>query len=274
MISKLSIIAGCRNERSYVKDLFFTRPFKVANVGQYKRDGGLHLMIMSSSPGLLDGDEYDISVKVETEAGLQLQSQAYQRLFNMQEGASQKIDITLSRGSAFSYVPHPVVPHTNSKFRSRTVVHLQDDCKLLIGEIITCGRKHHGEKFKFSYLQSIIEVYHHKKLVLKDRVWLCPEEGTLHTIGQLEGYTHQGSLVYLSSGKESASHYIDPIHNLLEHEEDIAFGISEPESNGFVLRILGNGGEQLFRCFKKVEEKLWEENHEFVEVKNSETVLP
>lgn len=257
MICKLNIVAGFKDKRSYLKDTFFTRPFRVADVGQYKTDLDLYLMVMSSSPGLLDDDQYDFSINVESGGRLQLHSQAYQRLFNMQRGASQQLVINLEPGSTFSYVPHPMVPHRNAKFKNHTTVHLQEDCELLLSEIITCGRKHSGEIFQFTYLQNLVEIYHKKKLLLKDNVWLCPQQTPLDAIGQLEGYSHQGTLVYLLTRTEPASACIDGLYHLLENEKDIAFGISELEGNGFVLRMLGNGGEQLFNFFKQIQEKLW-----------------
>jgi urease accessory protein len=44
----------------------------------------------------------------------------------------------------------------------------------------------------------------------------------------------------------------------MEYEENISFGISETAANGFVLRVLGNGGEQLFNCFQQVQNFLWD----------------
>lgn len=263
MINQLKIVAGFREGRSYLKDTFFTRPFRVANVGQYKIDNDLYLMVMSSSPGLLDKDQYDISIKVEASARLQLQSQAYQRLFNMQEGATQKLKIVLEPGSAFSYVPHPVVPHQNSKFNGHTIVHLQEDCELLLSEIITCGRKHSGEVFRFTSFQNLTEIYDRQKLVLKDNILLQPQQVPPHTIGQWEGYTHQGTIMYLHTGKNSALAHLDKVQQLVAEEKHVSFGLSETAANGFVLRILGNGGEQLFNCFKRVQQALWS-SHTFL----------
>lgn len=257
MISKLMIVAGFKDGRSYLKDAYFSRPFRIANVGQYKTDKDLYLMIMSASPGLLDNDHYDISIKVEGCTRLQLQSQAYQRLHNMQEGATQKILITLEQGSAFSYVPHPIVPHRDSKFKSHTVAHLQKNCQFLLSEIITCGRKHSGEVFRFTYLQNLLEVYDQRKLLLKDNLFLQPKRLPLNTIGQLDGFTHQGVLVYISTGVEAADLYANEVAHLLEKEKDVCYGISGIAANGFVLRILGNGGEQLLNCFASIQEKLW-----------------
>lgn len=260
MINQLMIIAGFKEEKSYLKDIFFTRPFRVADVGQYKTDDHLYLMVMSSSPGLLDKDQYDISIKVETGSRLQLQSQAYQRLFNMQEGASQKMKIVLEPGSAFSYVPHPVVPHQNAKFKSHTTAYLQENCELLLSEIITCGRKHSGEVFRFTYFQNLTEIYDRQKLVLKDNILLQPQQVPPNTIGQWEGYTHQGTLLYLHTGEKPALAYLERVQKIVEKEKGVSFGLSEMAANGFVLRILGNGGEQLFTCFKRVQEALWSDD--------------
>ena len=260
MINKLTSVAGLKEERTYLKDTFFTRPFRVANVGQYKTDDALYLMVMSSSPGLLDKDQYDISINLEENTSLQLQSQAYLRLYNMQEGASQKIGIVLEPGSSFSYVPHPVVPHQDSKFKGHTTAYLQKDCELLLSEIITCGRKHSGEIFRFTSFQSLTEIYYKQRLVLKDNTLLQPQQLALCTIGQWEGYTHQGTLLYVNTSDKPVQAYLDKLQQIVQEEKGVSFGLSQSAVNGFVLRILGHGGEQLFNCFKRVQEALWQSN--------------
>ncbi|WP_188502763.1 urease accessory protein UreD [Pontibacter amylolyticus] len=260
MISQLSIVAGFREKKSYLVDAFFTRPFRVANVGQYKTDDDLYLMVMSSSPGLLDNDQYAISIKLEAGARLQLQSQAYQRLYRMQTGAIQNMKIMLEPGCAFSYVPHPVVPHQNSKFEGHTTIYLQEGCELLLSEIITCGRKHSGEAFLFTSFQNLTEVYYKQKLILKDNVLLQPRQVPPGTIGQWEGYTHQGTLVYLNTGEQPVQVYLEKVQQIVAAEKGVFFGLSQAAINGFVLRILGHGGEQLFNCFKRVQGAIWQNN--------------
>jgi hypothetical protein len=43
----------------------------------------------------------------------------------------------------------------------------------------------------------------------------------------------------------------------METEEDIIFGLSLPASNILVLRVLGNGGEQLLSAFKAIDQAIW-----------------
>lgn len=251
------IVADCNGGKSYLKDIFSTRPFRIINVGQYNTDNDLYVMVMSASPGILDKDHYDISIKLENGSRLQLQSQAYQRLFNMEEGATQRIAITLKEGSVFSYSPHPVVPHAKSRFDSHTVAYLGDDCQLLLSDIITCGRKHSGEIFRFTSYQNITEVYYQYKLILKDNIFLAPGLSPLSTLGMMGSFTHQGTLIYISTGRESAGAFIDEIRESMLLEKGVSFGISLLSVNGFVLRVLGQGGEQLYNCFRSVQSKLW-----------------
>jgi len=260
MISQLEITTGFKNGKSYLKDTFFTVPYHIVNVGQYENDNSLYLMMTSSSPGILDRDEYHIAIKVVSQSRLQLRTQSYQRLFNMKKGSSQKMQVDLEGNSAFSFVSHPIVPHENAKFKNHNIITLKENCLLTMSEIITCGRKHSGEVFQFSHFQNLTEVYYQGRLILKDNVLLEPLLVPLNTVVQLETYTHQGALIHIHTGGRPLGNYIARIHEIFEMQRDILFGISEMAANGFVLRVLGNGAEQLFDCFKQVEKLLWEKN--------------
>src|SRR6478672_12392710 len=107
MIHNLQITAAVKNERTILKDCFFTQPFRVANISEDKNDPRLYLMVMSSSPGLLNEDEYAITINVESGAKLMLQSQAYQRIFKMKGSARICQQIEIGKNATFYYVPHP-----------------------------------------------------------------------------------------------------------------------------------------------------------------------
>ncbi|MNY63857.1 hypothetical protein D3C86_2008790 [compost metagenome] len=65
--------------------------------------------------------------------------------------------------------------------------------------------------------------------------------------------------MYLNTRNEDVKEQIEFFFKELEELENVAFGISELESNGFVIRVLGHGGEQMFDFFRKVQEVLWEQ---------------
>ncbi|MEE8254475.1 MAG: urease accessory protein UreD, partial [Nitrosomonadaceae bacterium] len=267
-MADLYIKTGYKEGKSYLMDSYVSVPFRITNVGQIKDDDCLYMMLGSSSPGLFDTDNHEIIINVEENSRFQLQTQSYQRLFNMKEGSSQVTKIKLASNSAFCYVPRPVVPQENSIFRNHTIIHLEKNCELILSEIITCGRKNSefisagrkiiGEIFRFTYFQNMTEVYFNDQLILKDKIILEPQVVPVNTVIQLEGYTHQATFIYLNTGNSVVYELIAEILKIMGYEKNISFGISEMAANGFVLRVLGNGGEQLFNCFQQVQNLLWD----------------
>ena len=268
-MGNLYIKTGFKEGKSYLMDSYVSVPFRITNIGQIKEDGCLYMMLGSSSPGLLDTDNHEIDINVEENSRFQLQTQSYQRLYNMKKGSSQITKVKLAPNSAFCYVPHPIVPQENSIFRNHTIIYLEKNCELILSEIITCGRKNSefispdreifGEIFKFTYFQNVTEICFNDLLILKDKIILEPQVVPVDTVIQLEGYTHQATFIYLNTGNSSVAYeLIAEILKIMEYEENISFGVSEMAANGFVLRVLGNGGEQLFNCFQQIQNFLWE----------------
>ncbi len=56
MIATVKIDTYLRNEITHLKSAYHTTPFKVAEIREDKNSAVLELMLMSSSPGILDGD--------------------------------------------------------------------------------------------------------------------------------------------------------------------------------------------------------------------------
>ncbi|MEC4053537.1 urease accessory protein UreD [Myroides odoratimimus] len=259
MISSLDIRVEQREGASYLKDAYVTQPFRIVPVGQYKRDKAAYLMIMSSSPGLLDNDDHRISIHLAKYTKLQLQTQAYQRLFHMKNKSMQTTVIDMKKGSAFAYIPHPVVPQSSSTFISRNKVEVKEDCHFLLSDIITCGRKLSGEEFEYNHFQNLTEIYVEGKLKVKDNVLLQPDLMPIKEIGILEGYTHQGTLIYYNTANVSVLEYIEYFYGQYGEKEGIEFGISLLEGDGFMIRVLGQGAEKLFTIFQTIQQKLWDE---------------
>lgn len=255
MNAQLHIQVADRDGRSYLKKAFFTTPLKVANITEDKSARQLHLMLMSSSPGILDGDVYAIKIEVEEKGSLQLYTQAYQRLFHMKQGATQQLNVQLADDSAFCFLPHPSVPHEQSNFTTHNNFYLSNNCHFIFGEVLTCGRKLNGEVFLFSKYHSITQVFINNKLVVKENLLMQPTFINVHAIGQLEGFTHQASMIYLQSNVDCKI-LQSTIIELLSTEKNIELGITTASANGLIIRLMGHGAEQLFTCLKRVAEIL------------------
>ncbi len=255
MIAKLYITTALRDGITYFKESYFTPPFKVANITEDKKANKLDLMLMCSSPGILDEDIYEMKIELAEECFLQLHTQSYQRLFTMKKGASQSMNVHLQPNASFIYLPHPAVPHEDSIFNAINKIYLSDGCTLVWGEVLTCGRKLNGEVFKFTKYHNITEIYLNNRLIIKENLLMQPASINVKAIGQLEGFTHQATLIYLHKTVD-AKELNKIISNFLSTQTGIVFGISTPQKNGLIIRLLGQKGEQLYNCLKAITTQL------------------
>ncbi len=244
---KIHIRTTLKGGNSVVEDCFFTAPFKVADI---IGSGGHHekiLMLMNASPGVLDGDAYALDFHVGAGTSLRLVTQSYQRLFRMRACASQVMQVNMEKGSSFCFIAHPTVPHKLSAFTSRNRINLSTGCTLYWGEVVSSGRNLHGESFSFTRFHSITEICMNGKLIAKENLLMEPARMNLARIGQLEGYTHQATFIAMASHKIKTE-TIQEIHSLLSAEAHIEYGCTVIPGDGFLIRMLGYQGEQLFEC--------------------------
>ena len=251
--SKMYFTVGCNGVRSYLKSAYCTPPFRVVDITEDKKNPLAYLMTMSSSPGILDHDVHDIRILAEPHTRTVLQNQSYHRIFQMKHGARLNMEMRLEENSTFSYIQHPIVPHQNSIFKAANKIFLSKGSELLLGEIITCGRKLSGEVFRFNHFQSLTEIFIEGKLALKDNIIIQPDVIDLSSIGQMEGFTHQATLYYINRKDPGVNHAVDLLNDLLSSEDDLQYGVSKPLNNGLVARVLAHGGEQILNAFRKVE---------------------
>ena len=255
MNAQLHIEAVAARGVTSLKNSFCTQPFKVANITENRQEGFLDLVIMSSSPGILDGDVYYYKISVGENALLRLQTQSYQRLFTMKKGASQHMEVRMEPGSSFHYIQHPVVPHQGADFSTANKIYLCAGCNLLWGEVFTCGRKLNGEIFRFSKYHSVTEIFSAGRLIIKENVLMKPRSTDVSQLGLMEGFTHQATLICLSEGLV-VKEVIKTISDQLMTETSMEFGITAAPVNGFILRLLGYKAEQLFDCLKAIAKQL------------------
>ena len=251
MMARLHIQAAARDGITYLKQGYGTSPFKIANITENKKSGPLHLMLMCSSPGVLDGDDYQCKIEVLENSKLYLHTQSYQRLFNMKKGAQQSMEVHIQERASLQYIPHPIVPHTLSVFTTRNKLYLQNNSRLLWGEILTCGRKLNGEQFGFSKFHSMTDVFVNGRLVIRENFLVQPAVTDVQAIGQWEGYSHQASLIVVDTVAVITA-INEIIYNYLLPVNEIAFGISTVANAGLIIRILGHKAEQLYNCLQAI----------------------
>jgi urease accessory protein len=192
---------------------------------------------MSSSPGIMDGDEHHTKIILGNDAKVTIRSQAYQRLFPMRSGATHNIKICLDHYAGLQFLQKPIVPQANSIYHQHQKIYSKSTSRFIIGEIITCGRKLNGELFSFTKFHSVTEIYINERLVIKENVLIEPSKIRCSSFGELEEFSHQATLFcYLPQANKEIMK--DELLQLSTLRKDLCIGFTWPEEHVLVVRTL------------------------------------
>ena len=276
-VSTLHIDVSSRDSSSYLKDCFFTAPYKIMKPFPIK-NGGIQIMLQTASAGVMDGDQSEFEFRIEEGAKLEFVSQSYEKLHPMtKEGASRKTRITVEKNSEFIYYPLPVIPFANSDFENDTCVELEENATFKMVEILTCGRYGSGERFEYSAYKSRVQITRDKRMVYYDNTCFIPKLFDMNGMGMFEGYTHlcniflsksveDGLRVEDESCEEAMSQVevdsrngdirqvdrISQIRRIINSYNYIDGGVSLLNEGDIAVRILGKRAQVLEECAKEI----------------------
>lgn len=195
-MSRLFIRAENENGKTVISDCEFTSPIKIAK--PFYRENFTEIIMMTASAGMLDGDIYDIEIKVCSGAKLKFTGQSFTKIFKSGEkgGVFQKVKIHVENGGTLFYLPKPIIPFAESCFENRAEIFLENSSHFVMGDIISCGRKAMNEEFLFNEYRSRTAVHIDGKLDFLDNIRLAPKEFSPTGIGFFEGYSHIGTYYF------------------------------------------------------------------------------
>jgi urease accessory protein len=191
-----------RAVRPVIETLRFTAPFKALEPF-YGDDGGMKIMLISVSAGIMAGDSQRVEVSADTGARLEIVSQSFEKIHRMDDGgaASREIVLSVGAGALLIYSPLPTIPFAGSDFTSATRVHLQDSsARLVYGDVLACGRAFSGERFRYRAYRNGVYVTCGGSgaaagLLYADNACFIPSEADMEGLTLFEGYSHLSNLL-------------------------------------------------------------------------------
>jgi urease accessory protein len=254
MHSQLRFSIGHRAGQSVLRDCFYTPPLKLLTLNPHQSlwPKAMHAMQMSASPGLLAGDVQEMEITLESGAALYLSTQAYQRVLSMNDGgvAQQSFVVRIADDARLCYMPHALVLHNGAHLRQNTHIVMGDNAELIWSEIIASGRKLNGEHFAFERLSSHTRIEVQGKPRLLDNLQWQPKQQNVHSIGQMEGFSHQANLYYVNTGVCDLASKLEKLQLVLDAYEPIKShlvlaGASIAALGALQVRALGLSAEVL-----------------------------
>lgn len=260
-ISSLHIVAESKEHQTVLSDISFTAPYKIMTPFQ-KKNGGIQVMPLCASAGIMEGDHQDFTFHIKPDAELEMLSQSFDKIHKMEQGkAMRTISATVEKNGTFYYHPQPVIPFGQSAFDSVMKIDLEDmSSRYFMVEIISCGRVAHRERFSFKCFSSKVEIRRNHKLIYRDNTLYEPERMPMESLGMYEGYTHLANIFLSSSGvPEKQEKLKNQIWSLLEEEESksslpFTGGVTSLLEGDLAVRLLGCRAQQLQGICEKIKE--------------------
>lgn len=251
-ISRIHATAVQKDGRTILEDLSFTAPYKIMTPFA-KENGGIQIMPLCASAGIMAGDSQEFFYHVREGADLEVLSQSFEKIHKMDEGsANRTIELRVDKNAALYYYPQPVIPFAQSAFDSRMTIHLEDETsRLFLSEIISCGRNVHEERFQYRRFSSKVLLYRGENLIYRDHTRYEPDKMPMEGIGMYEGYTHMANL-FLSKIWNKSMELQEKIWQILDTESEIDGGVTCLTTGDLVLRIFGYRAQKLQQVAEKI----------------------
>ncbi len=250
-ISQLSLRAAMKDGRTFLEDLFFTAPYKIMKPFQME-SGGIQVMPLCASAGIMKGDVQKFDYHVGEGAELEVLSQSFEKIHKMDGGSARReIRIDVEAGGTLSYYPQPVIPFADSAFDSDMEIHLADEtAKLFLLDILSCGRAVSGERFAYRRFSSKVRIYRGEKLIYRDNTCYEPEKMPMEGMGMYEGYSHMAN-IFLTVDS-NARELQEKIWGILEEAKECEGGVTRLASGDLAVRVFGNRAQVLQDVAEKI----------------------
>lgn len=250
-ISKLSLVASFKDDKTIVSDVSFTAPFKIARPF-YEKKGVMSVMLLTASAGTMAGDTQEFDITVNSGANMEFISQAYEKIHRMLEGyASRKTHLKIAKDGILRYTPLPTIPFHDSDYRSEVKVELEDKTsKFIMSEVLTSGRVAYGESFLYKKFQNKVSIYEGGTLVYRDNTCYEPSKMDMTSLGMYEGFTHLGNIVICNY--EISEDWIRDVRSMMDEDEALEGGVTRTSNGYVVVRVFGKRGDQITKFQEKI----------------------
>ena len=173
--SELFLSTILQGEEVVLDEVQFTAPFKIMEPFREEKDY-LKVMILSASPGIMEGDIQEQHIHVGRGTKLEVCSQSFEKIHRMKNGCARRyIRICQESDSFLYYVPQPAIPFRDSAFDNIVEVELEkESSQFIFQDILSCGRTAYGECFDYKYYNSLVQVRREGRLIYRDNTRYDP----------------------------------------------------------------------------------------------------
>jgi urease accessory protein len=212
--------------------------------------GMAHVILMSSSGGILAGDRMDVSILAESGTASRIGTQAATKIYKMNSGfATQNISITARKESYVEFLPHQIIPFRSSRFFQEVELNVHKGSTVVYSETLSAGRTASGEDFDFDLCFLKLEARNSEegRLMFTDAAKLEPGK---HEMDWLFGGKKIWSTTYVIG--QDPEGMKEQVIRLIKQNSILGGCSILPSECGFVVRVLDNSIDRIRRLTEEL----------------------
>ena len=183
-----------RNNQTCMIDRYATAPLKWSKTFLDGKHGAVYLYLQDVSPGMLDGDHYRVQIELEPGCDVSIRTTTYGKIHPCPHHGIQLDQTIRLREARLSYCPEPMIPYTDARLRSTTMIDLDLKSQLFWTESWAPGRVHKGESFDYAEVSSELTILRDGNYLVWDPFSFRPNIHSSKEKGAWETFSHCGSI--------------------------------------------------------------------------------
>lgn len=230
--------------RTVVTKVYSEGVLKASSPLYLSDDGAATCYLIHLGGGGVAGDMYHTRLELQAGARAVLTPQAATKVFRSRHApVVQATQVHLASESGLDLWAEPVIAFEGARYRQVTEVDMDPCATLLWTDVFTPGWAPDGRPYAYDEIRAKLMVRVAGEWVLFDHLRLGPPPEPAvappwpHGIGQLEGYSHYGSMLVIDPHMDEA--FRDRLWEALApYAADGRIGLSALRVPGFALRVL------------------------------------
>lgn len=246
---RLALAFERRGARTVLVGRRYTLPLQALEPVDLDGSGGLALLLLNPTGGILGGDALDTAVRLGPGARVVLSTPSATRVYRTAGPAARaSFRAELGAGAVLEYVPDHLIPSPGARLCQRTALRLGSGALALVLDAWSTGRPARGERLAFAELDLGLRVDDDGGPIFAERLRLGGEP-RWNALAGLDGHDYVASFVVAGSGERDWRLLLDALRDALDAlpgpAEGLAAGATRLARGGLLVRILARSAPLL-----------------------------
>jgi urease accessory protein len=205
--------------------------------------------VQNPTGGVFGGDRLSMRVVADAGVRVHLTTQSATKLYRMEGSeAWQELRFELLEGAYIEHIPDALIPQAGARYHQLIRVELEVGAAFVTAETIGPGRRAHGERFAYDFLELSTEVRRNGRELCAERLRLEPARARPDRAGVLGANDYLVTLLAFAPESDTSA-LAARIDGAVADHRGAAGEL--PNGAGALARMLApdaNGAERVLRC--------------------------